>query len=367
MNSKYISVTIENFQQDTRLCTLSLTNKLSGILLFKIEDNSVIRTIGEILKEMPNYHFQNNKISTDNFRFICNTSENVICSTIFEQIQKRNQEIIKEQENCPKKIDWNQKITETSWNNNFTSFNFGTQDNEKITQTSFNFGTQDEKNSNWKWGGQTGIWKQQESGTQTETSSVVLSNELVVLHNNIVPNVPCNTPITIKDIQNDLNKLESPTSSMEVFHTIDSIDSINLKLVKTPVKQHTSSSGNESESESESDSSSDESENGTYTTLENQKPKRRKRSVRTLCVIDSSSSDDEDETEQPSWNECIMEILDECPKTAQKIGDIMSMRFPKKMVGKTFSHTINERCQSLVEDGRAQRMKSENNRFKYFV
>jgi len=43
MNSKYISVTIENFQQDTRLCTLSLTNKLSGILLFKIKDKREIK------------------------------------------------------------------------------------------------------------------------------------------------------------------------------------------------------------------------------------------------------------------------------------------------------------------------------------
>ena len=342
MNSKYISVTIENFQQDTRLCTLSLTNKLSGILLFKIENNSVIKTIGENLKEMSNYHFENNKIATDNFRFICNTSENVICSTIFAQIQKRNQEIIKEQENCPK-FNWNVKVTQTNpivspWKNDFKSFKFE---------------------------------KQQESGTQTETSSVVLSNELVVLHSDIVPNVPCNTPITIKDIQNDLNQLESPTSSMEVFHTVDSINleipSVEI-LVKELVK-HPSSSGNESESDndSESDSSSDESENGTYTTLENHKPKRRKRSVRTLCVIDSSSSDDEDETEQPTWNECIMEILDECPKTVQKIGDIMSMRFPKKMSVKTPYNSINERCQSLVKDGRAQRTKSESNRFKYFV
>lgn len=340
MNSKYISVTIENFQQDTRLCTLSLTNKLSGILLFKIENNSVIKTIGENLKEMSNYHFENNKIATDNFRFICNTSENVICSTIFAQIQKRNQEIIKEQENCPK-FNWNVKVTQTNpivspWKNDFKSFKFE---------------------------------KQPESGTQTETSSVVLSNELVVLHSDIVPNVPCNTPITIKNIQNDLNQLESPTSSMEVFHTVDSIN-LEIPPVEILVKElvkHPSSSGNESESDSESDSSSDESENGTYTTLENHKPKRRKRSVRTLCVVDSSSSDDEDETEQPTWNECIMEILDECPKTVQKIGDIMSMRFPKKMSVKTPYNSINERCQSLVKDGRAQRTKSESNRFKYFV
>jgi len=303
MNSKYISVTIENFQQDTRLCTLSLTNKLSGILLFKIENNSVIKTIGKNLKEMSNYHFENNKIATDNFRFICNTSENVICSTIFAQIQKRNQEIIKEQENCPK-LNWNVKVTQANpivppWKNDFKDFKF---------------------------------LKQQESGTQTETSSVVLSNELVVLHNDIVPNVPCNTPITLKDIHNDLNNLESPTSSMEVFHTVDSI-SLEIPPVEILVKElvkHPSSSGNESESDS--DSSSDDSDNANYTTLVNHKPtRRRKRSVRTLCVIDSSSSDSEDELVQPTWNECIMEILDECPKTAQKIGDIMSMRIQKRM------------------------------------
>ena len=62
-----------------------------------------------------------------------------------------------------------------------------------------------------------------------------------------------------------------------------------------------------------------------------------------------------------------MEILDECPKTVQKIGDIMSMRFPSKMTGNTPYDSLNERCQSLVKDGRAQRMKSENNIFKYFV
>jgi hypothetical protein len=349
MNSKYISVTIENFQQDTRLCTVSLTNKLSGILLFKIEDNSVIKTIGENLKEMSNYHFENNKIATDNFRFICNTSENVICSTIFAQIQKRNQEIIKEQENCPK-FNWNVKVTQTNpivppWKNDFKSFKF-----EKL----------------------------REFGTQTETSSAVLSNELVVLHNDIVPNVPCNTPITLEDIHNDLNNLESPTSSMEVFHTVDSIsleippvekpvEILVKELVKNPVK-HPSSSGNDSDSESDSDSSSDSSETGNYTTLSvNHKPKRRKRSVRTLCVIDSSSSDSEDELVQPTWNECIMEILDECPKTVQKIGDIMSMRFPKRMSGNTPYNSINERCQSLVKDGRAQRTESESNRFKYFV
>jgi hypothetical protein len=343
MNSKYISVTIENFQQDTRLCTLSLTNKLSGILLFKIENNSVIKTIGENLREMSNYHFENNKIATDNFRFICNTSENVICSTIFAQIQKRNQEIIKEQENCPK-FNWNVKVTQTNpivppWKNDFKSFKFG---------------------------------KQQESGTQTETSSVVLSNELVVLHNDIVPNVPCNTPITIKDIQNDLNKLESPTSSMEVFHTVDSI-SLEIPPVEIPVEilvkelvKHPSSSGNESESESESDSSSDDSDNTNYTTLVNHKPRRRKRSVRTLCVIESSSSDSEDEQLQPSWNECVMEILDECPKSVQRIGEIMKMRFPTRMSELTPYNSLNERCQDLVKDGRAQR-KMVANRFQYFV
>lgn len=367
MNSKYISVTIENFQQDTRLCTVSLTNKLSGILLFKIEDNSVIKTIGENLKEIPNYYFQDDKIATNSFRFICNTSENVICSTIFEKIQKRNQEIIKEQEEIIKeqeqqrKIAYQKRVRPTSWD----------------SPTSFTFKTQNKKSSNWNFE------KLREFGTQTETSSAVLSNELVVLHNDIVPNVPCNTPITLEDIHNDLNNLESPTSSMEVFHTVDSI-SLEIppfenpfekpvekpveKLVKTPVKRHPSSSGNESESESDSDSSSDSSETGNYTTLSvNHKPKRRKRSVRTLCVIDSSSSDSEDELVQPTWNECIMEILDECPKTVQKIGDIMSMRFPKRMSGNTPYNSINERCQSLVKDGRAQRTESESNRFKYFV
>ena len=155
---------------------------------------------------------------------------------------------------------------------------------------------------------------------------------------------------------------------MEVFHTVDSI-SLEIPPVEILVKElvkHPSSSGNESESDS--DSSSDDSDNANYTTLVNHKPtRRRKRSVRTLCVIDSSSSDSEDELVQPTWNECIMEILDECPKTAQKIGDIMSMRFPKRMSGNTPYNSINERCQSLVKDGRAQRTESESNRFKYFV
>jgi len=354
MNPKYISVTIENFQQDTRLCTVSLTNKLSGILLFKIEDNSVIKTISENLREIPNYYFQNDKITTNSFRFICNVGENVICSTIFEKIQKRNQEIIKEQEEIIKEqeqqreIAYQKHVRQTSWN----------------SPTSFTFKTQNKKSSNWNFE------KLREFGTQTETSSAVLSSELVVLHNDIVPNVPCNTPITLKDIHNDLNNLESPTSSMEVFHTVDSIslETLPVEILVKKLVKHPSSSGNDSDSDSESDSSSDSSENGNYTTLSvNHKSKRRKRSVRTLCVIDSSSSNSEDELVQPTWNECIMEILDECPKVVQKIGDIMTMRFPKRMTGNTPYNTINQRCQSLVKDGRAQRTEYEPNRFKYFV
>ena len=326
MNSKYISVSIENFQHNTKLCTLSLTDKIYGISFFKIEDNSVLKTIEKYLNEIPNYFVENNPNNPNNLRFICNANEITICTMILEQIYKRNQEIIKEQENYSEKIDLKSK-------------------------------------------------EQHESGTQTETDSVVLSNELVVLHNGIVPNVPCNTPITIKDIQNNLNKLESPTSSIEVFNTVDSYN-LETQLVQNHMDKsveksikHTSSNGNESESESESEneseSSSDSSDNGIYTTLVNHKPKRRKRPVRTLCVIDSSSSESEDEI--PTWNECIMEILDKSPKTCKKIHSIMSFRFPKRITGKTPLNTINERCQSLVRDGRAQRIEYENNKFKYFV
>ncbi len=314
----YISLKVENFDQSTKLCNISLITSSEIVkcdVLYHIDNVNVFKNLCENLKKDENYYFEKFQTNKNNLRFICNKHVKDINSTIFSLIQ-----------------DNNEKIRNNKLKEKYTL-------NEKSIQTNY---TNVKTNT-----------------TQTNTISETLSNELIVLHNDIVPNVPCNTPITINHIQNELNNLNSQTPSTE-FHTIDSIN-LGTPPVEKLVK-HTSSS----------DSSSDSSENENYTTLVNHKRKRRKRPVRSraLCVIDTSSSDSEDETVQHTWNECIMEILDECPKTIQKIGNIMSMRFPSKMTGNTPYDSLNERCQSLVKDGRAQRMKSEfagNNIFKYFV
>ena len=249
----YISLKVKNFDQSTKLCNISLITSSEIVkcdVLYHIDNVNVFKNLCENLKKYENYYFEKFQTNKNNLRFICNKHVKDINSTIFSLIQDNNEKIR------------NNKLKEKC-----------TLNEKSIQTNSTNIKT---------------------NTTQTDIISETLSNELVVLHNDIVPNVPCNTPITINHIQNELNKLNSPTPSTE-FHTIDSIN-LEISPVEKTLKQIYS---NKSDSDSDSSSDSSESENVIYTTLVNNKPKRRKRSVRTLCVIDSSSSDSEDETVQP--------------------------------------------------------------------
>ena len=337
MNSKYISISIENFQQNNRLCTISLVHNLTGISLFKIEHDNVITTVINKLKDQEsNYYFECEGNNANSFRFITNLTESQICNSIFTKVLKANQELILKRKNFPE-LKLNDKSIQTHKN--------------LFTFSSLSTGT---------------------------SNSADLSDELIISHKNIIPTVPCNTPITVKDIHENLMNLKSPKK----FNIVKNLKTFfnERQPIKREQKQNTTLNGNESTDDSETDSNSDDHDSETdsnsddrdsdnYTTIRRRTRRRKfcvKKKKRDICIIESNSSDSEKEDIQ-TWTECVIDVLNTTPQTVDQIYEALKIKHPQRLTGLTPKKILNERCQYLIKQELAQRSIENAGNYKYFV